>query len=107
MKKKWLGLLLLTGLCLGTAMTAHAETYRGDDDWQVVFTAGAKMESNFRTRDLDDRLRELQPGDNAIFEVKLKNSHTATTDWYMTNKVISSLEDGIGRRLHLYPDLHG
>ena len=51
------------------------------------------MESTFKTADLDEVVSGLQPGDNIFIELKLENEHKETTDWYMTNKVLYSLED--------------
>lgn len=35
----------------------------------------------------------MQPGDRVIFSLGLSNENAAETDWYMTNKVLYSLED--------------
>lgn len=51
------------------------------------------MDSNFKTSDMDDVIRGMQPGDNAIITLNLKNSNTETTDWYLRNEVLYSLED--------------
>lgn len=93
MGKKGIGLVLALGLFLGCITPARAETYYGDDNWHVAFTSEEKMESTFKTADLDEVVSGLQPGDNIIIELKLENEHKETTDWYMTNKVLYSLED--------------
>ncbi len=82
-------------LCMAATMTvpSFGQTFRGADDWLVTFTTDEKMVSNFKTSDMDDSLNSLQPGDNAIFTVKLKNEHSTTTNWYMSNKVLYSMED--------------
>lgn len=88
------GPILMCGLLFGLAgVKAQAETSRGADDWSVTFTPEEKMDSNFGMQDLDDVISGLQPGDNAIITLRLKNEHPASTDWYMTNEVIASLED--------------
>ena len=51
------------------------------------------MESTFRTADLDDAVSGLQPGDDITFTLRLSNDSEAVTDWYMTNRVLYSLED--------------
>ena len=94
MRKKIIGLLLLMGLTVSIVTPAFAKTYTGNADWGVTFTSENKMESNFKTSNIDDVVRGMQPGDNAIITLKLQNKHSSTTDWYMTNKVIDSLEDG-------------
>lgn len=93
MRKKILSLVLL--LCLLTSMSVpvYAETVHGDSDWGVVFTTDSKMESSFRTADLNDVIQNMQPGDTAVLTLSLQNKNSADTEWYMTNKIISSLED--------------
>lgn len=94
MKNKCLRLLLtlLTAVSL-LSVPAFAEEYTGSDNWNVTFTAAKKMESNFRTVDMDESIYAMQPGDIAHFTVHLKNICGETTYWYMTNKVLKSLED--------------
>lgn len=76
-----------------TGPKAQAETSYGAEDWNVTFTVDEKMQSNFGMQDLDDVISGLQPGDNAFITLYLKNGNEASTDWYMTNEVIHSLED--------------
>ncbi len=93
MGRKLFGTILtcVLSLCMGTAV--YAQTSYGSPDWQVTFTNESKMESNFEKKDIDDVISGMQPGDRVIITLALTNQHSATTDWYMTNKVLSSLED--------------
>ena len=75
------------------AFPAHAETYYGDESWKVAFTAEKKMESSFTTADINDVVGGMQPGDNVIITLDLKNENKTATDWYMRNEVLYSLED--------------
>lgn len=93
MRKMMWKLFLLVGLLASINMTAYAETSHGNSNWSVVFTKDKKMETNFKTADLDEVIYGLQPGDNVIITLKLKNENKSATDWYMTNKVLYSLED--------------
>lgn len=77
-------------LCIGPV--ACAETFYGSSDWQVSFTD--RLEENFESGEITDVLLGLQPGDNAIISIKLVNMNVKTTDWYMRNDVITSMEDG-------------
>ena len=88
-------LRLLTAVCLlaSVSVTASAETSYGKSDWSVTFTSEKKMVSNFKTSDLDEAIYGIQPGDNVIITLALKNEHETDTDWYMTNEVLYSLED--------------
>ena len=79
-------------LLAGNGMTVQAEHYTGDPDWAVNFT-GKGMESNFKTADINDAIYDLQPGDSIDIALTLKNTGGKATDWWMTNKVLRSLED--------------
>lgn len=98
MKRRLIGLLLACACLGGTVMGVRAEDYHGEDGWTVSFTAENAMESNFRTADMDDAVSGLQPGDSITFELDLKNENGTATDWYMTNKVLYSLEDRSANR---------
>lgn len=90
--KRCISLLLLLTLLLSLGGTAFAEDYSSPDNW-VTFRASAKMESNFKNNTVQDVLSRLQPGDTASFTITLKNEHSSSTRWYMTNTVLKSLED--------------
>lgn len=75
------------------AVPAFAETLQSETDWTVTFTGSDAMESNFRTADIDQLMGGMQPGDTAVAEVILRNDNPEATDWYMTNTVLSSLEE--------------
>lgn len=95
-KLKKLCLCLLTAVLL-TFMgpVVCADTFYGASDWQVTFTD--KLESNFESSDMagnmSDVLGRLQGGDTAVFTIKLVNTNVKSTDWYMLNEVLSSMED--------------
>ena len=94
MRKKIISLLMMLVLIMGTTMTAHAEHYFGAEDWDVYFD-GDEMISNFTDTEMSETIREIQPGDDVFFQVHLKNRYTVATDWYMTNEVISTLEESV------------
>ena len=91
--KKTLALLFI-GLLLGgmVPLPAGAETFYGDDSWNVTFN-GSKMVSSFHSSDIDDVILQIEPGDAAIIHVTLKNTSRKDTHWYMTNEILRSLED--------------
>lgn len=93
MKKKLFHLMLPGVLLASMTMNVCAETSYGGSDWRVIFTDEKKMESSFKTSDINDTIYGIQPGDNAVIELSLKNENKTATDWYMTNKVLYSLED--------------
>ena len=92
MKKRMFCFVTALLLMTGSVLTVQAEEHKGGDGWAVEFN-GEKMESNFSTGSLSDVILAMQPGDRAAISLSLKNSADYTTDWYMTNEVLSSLED--------------
>lgn len=94
MKRKLRSILFLMSLLSVLTTPVFADTIHGSDSWKVTFTGENKMESSFTTADLDRAVYSMQPGDTAMITLKLENGNKTATDWYMTNKVLSSLEDG-------------
>lgn len=94
MKRKIIWLLCLVSLILSAVTPTAAVTFTGERGWNVAFTTDEKMVSSFKTADLDDVILGMQPGDDAIITLRLENQHGTNTNWYMTNKVLDSLEDG-------------
>ena len=93
MKKRIVWTLVLLGLLSCLVLPVHGEVYYGGNGWQVAFTAGGRMDSNFGNADLADAIAGMQPGDTTIFTIDLTNQNAAAVDWYMTNEVLYSLED--------------
>lgn len=93
MKKKILGLLLVAGLVASMPMAAYGEKLPGSSKWKVSFTEAKEMETNFKNTDLTEVIYGMQPGDTAVLKMNLENENSITTDWYMTNKVLYSLEE--------------
>ena len=90
-KKIWTGLLsCLTALAM--SLPVHAETFYGDDSWSVVFNG--RLVSSFSTADINDVAGGMQPGDNVIVTLRLKNENPTATDWYMQNEVLYSWRTG-------------
>ena len=95
MKIKRMILLSMILLILAALpFSAFADVFTGNDDWKVTVTAAGKMESNFRSSDLEHIAQSLEPGDTAVFTVNLENANSQRTQWYMANTVLRSLEDG-------------
>ncbi len=92
MKRRCLCWILAGCLLLGAGTDVHAEDYKGRDGWKVEFT-GKRMKSNFTTKYLSDAVYALQPGDSVTLGLTLSNKDGRASDWYMTNEVLSSLED--------------
>lgn len=92
MRKKIISLAAACALMLSVPLSVQAEEFSGGDGWCVEFD-GKKMESTFKSTDIDDAIYQLQPGDTVNLHLELKNSHDEGTEWYMSNKVLQSLED--------------
>ena len=93
MRKRMIAFLLCFVLTGALSVSARAESFAGGDGWQVAFTETHEMDSTFRTAELDDAVSGLQPGDDITFQLTLRNDSELGTDWYMTNRVLYSLED--------------
>ena len=101
MRKRTLRSLLLAGALtagmLVTGLSAVLVSGRTlpetDPGWYVTFTSQGKMNSNFSTSKLDEVIPMMQPGDEAVFKITVKNENNRTTDWYLENKVLQSMED--------------
>ncbi len=93
MKKKILCLIMAAVMTVGTAATAYAEDFKSDKDWQVDFD-GDKMNSNFSSKEMAEEIYGILPGDTMELQVKIKIPVEEQTDWYMSNEVLESLEEG-------------
>ena len=94
--KKALCIVLLAALFLSVGVSAYAD--ETGETWHVTFTADKKMDSDYTAYNGDrdeitDVLSELQPGDSATFYMELTNQYKDTTDWYMENAILQSLEE--------------
>lgn len=89
----------VTGLALAVMMSltvpAMAMSFTGDPGWGVTFSQDEKMVENFKAGQLQDVMNQMEPGDDATITLTIKNDNNTTTDWYMTNKVIESLEESV------------
>lgn len=97
MKKKVL-CLVMAGLMAGQVMTVgtrevRAEEFTSQGNWSVSFD-GDGMESNFSSQDMADEIFGILPGDSIELHVDVRNDSQEDTDWYMSNEVIKSLEEG-------------
>ncbi len=91
MKKRYQCLALVASLLIGSTVTVQAEEYTADG-WKTQYADG-KMTSNFDSSDVAGSVSSLLPGDSVTIELDLENQDKKSTDWYMTNEVLSSLED--------------
>lgn len=92
MKKRVISFMAAMVLLVSAPLTVHAEEYTGGDGWSVTFD-GKKMNSTFKSTDIDDAIYQLQPGDSINIHLALENASQEATNWYMSNEVLQSLED--------------
>ena len=90
--KKIFCLVFALIMILGTSVSVFAEEYHGSNEWLASFN-GTKIDSNFASEQLADDMVNVQPGDSITFTVKLQNDFKDETYWYMTNKVLQTLEE--------------
>ncbi len=91
MKKKIVCLLLMLLLASFFTLPAYAESSESTG-WQVTFTSGQQLESNFKQNNIDTLISGLQPGDSLHMQIAVKNEYSKQVDFFMKNEVIRSLE---------------
>ena len=93
MKKILLPAVVALALIFAMTVTAMADLVPPLNDYNVKFTSKEEMVSSFKTEDMYNQFAGMQPGDYTDIAISLKNEHEKTTDWYMTNEVLKTLED--------------
>lgn len=78
-------------LILGSISTVYAEQTTTDAG-SCEFT-GSEMVSSFDSNKVAASVSQMEPGDSVTFSVNIKNESNISTKWYMSNDVLSSLED--------------
>ena len=99
-----LGLLLsLPAFASAESKTVNGHCYFNGDD----------IVSDFDSNTVADSIRGLEPGDDVKFKVEFKNKYKTTTNWYMRNEVLKTLEESFDRTenggytyklVHIRPD---
>lgn len=74
--------------------TAMAESLTGKSAWQVTYTGDGRLVDNYDAGTYFDDVRSLQPGDDITFTVAIKQDNATSADWYLSNDVVKSLEEG-------------
>ena len=91
-KKKWTALLLagmMAVMMIPQAVLAKDVTA----NWKVTFTSAGKMESTFKSKEVNEKVSGMQPGDSVSFTVTTASEYAKATDWYLKNDVLHSLEE--------------
>ena len=91
MKKKLLGLLMALLLLCSISVFAFAEVeVETLPPGYVTFTGERMVEERFNVDQIFDG---LEPGDKRSYTVYVLNQYSKPTRWYMSNKVLESLEE--------------
>ena len=85
MKKKIVCLLLILLLTSLFTLPAYAESSESTG-WQVTFTSGQQLESNFKQNNIDTLISGLQPGDSLHMQIAVKNSYSKQVDFFTEPK---------------------
>ena len=91
MKKRVLAAALTLVVLLAFSAVAFAETNTAE--WDVTFTEENKLESNYTTAEVSSKVYEMQPGDTVELKLNLSNGNSASSNWYLSNAVLQSLEE--------------
>ena len=90
--KKRLG-LLFAGVMTASLIFGSVAVYARDfEDAESVTFDGKKMTSTFDKVSLVQQAQTMQPGDTLTINITMNNDASKTSDWYIKNKVVSSLE---------------
>lgn len=82
----------MLALCMSTP--AFADHIEGSTGWYVEYTSDGRIEDNYSQASWADNVSKLQPGDDITLTVEIRQSNDTPCDWYLTNAVLKSLEDG-------------
>ena len=85
--KKLMSCIIAAVFILLAGSTACADT-----EWCAEFT-GTEMNPNYTLLDFERMFGTIEPGDSVKAEIKLKNSSSAKTAWYMWNQINKSFEE--------------
>ena len=94
MKKKLICIFLAAAVLCCMAIPVYAEHLSGSTSWLVEFTEDGRLTSNYSITGYADEVNGLEPGDDITLQIQLKNTYKENTDWYMSNEVLKSLEEG-------------
>ena len=83
--------LMAMTMVMAAPYVAFAEGYSEND--AVCSFDGTAISSNFDSSDLATYMSHLEPGDTLDYEVTYTNNSGKTTDWYMLNDALQTLED--------------
>ena len=84
--------ILLASFILAMAMTGASVFANSTEISGEAHFNGSEIESTFNSDEVVKAFKNLQPGDDITVAVKYQNDYSKTTDWYMANEVVKTLE---------------
>ena len=84
--------ILALALITAIAMTGVSVSALSDEMDGSCWYDGSNIVSNFDAKEIADAVTNLQPGDDVTFTVEYTNKDDETTDWYLSNEVLQTLE---------------
>lgn len=90
MNRRVFALLLCAAVLLVCPHAAFAEERSAS--WDVTFTGDNRLESGYTASELASKVYEMLPGDTITLRLELKNDNGRDANWYMSNRVLESLE---------------
>ena len=92
--KKLLATILSLVMSLALPATAFADHIDGSTGWYVEYNEAGRVVDNYTQRSWADNVSQLQPGDDITLSVEVRQTNDTPADWYLTNEVLKSLEEG-------------
>lgn len=81
-------------MTLALPVTALADHVEGRSGWFVEYDNAGQLTDNYSKNAFAEDVSQLQPGDDITLTVEMRQSNGTPADWYLSNEVIKSLEDG-------------
>ncbi|MBQ6622302.1 MAG: hypothetical protein IJH75_05665 [Mogibacterium sp.] len=85
-----LTLALTAALVLGMSTACYGESSSFTEE--CVYNGSSKIESDFDSDSFAATVRNMEPGDDIEYTITYKNATKDTTEWYMRNRVLETLE---------------
>lgn len=92
--KRILGAIVGLVLAFTLPTVALAEHIKGSTDWYVEYNKDGRVVDNYTQKSWADNVSQLQPGDDITLSIEIRQTNDTAADWYMSNAVLKSLEDG-------------
>ncbi|MBR3318505.1 MAG: hypothetical protein IKG21_11870 [Atopobiaceae bacterium] len=95
--RKITALICSLALALMLPATALADHIEGSKDWYVEYNEAGRVVDNYSVNEFADDVSQLQPGDDIMFTVEVRQTNETPADWYISNEVLKSLEEGAAK----------